>query len=98
VEKTLLELKWKHASQFKKSQKVIWRVDPSDYEVAGFVHNSFNLYQVIVRSAGHMVPAGTLPFLVEIFRILILSSSLLDQPRSARDMMIRYIYDIPFGG
>ncbi|RWS24971.1 putative serine carboxypeptidase CPVL-like protein, partial [Leptotrombidium deliense] len=39
------------------ADRKIWKVDESDKEVAGYVRKVHNFYQVIVRNAGHMVPA-----------------------------------------
>jgi len=47
---------WPGQQQFNKAAKIIWKVLPGDRQPAGYVHTAANLWQVIVRGAGHMVP------------------------------------------
>jgi len=76
TEAFLRSLDWKDIDGYKKVAKVIWKVDPKDVEVAGYVRQFKTLTQVIVRSAGHILPY--------------------DQPRSAFDMIDRFIQSKPF--
>jgi len=56
-ESFLRTVRWKGSEKYKKAQKIIWKINPKDDFVAGYVRNADNLWQVIVRDAGHMVPA-----------------------------------------
>jgi vitellogenic carboxypeptidase-like protein len=47
---------WSGAKAWPDAEKRIWKVDPKDEEVAGYVRNVNQFYYVIVRNAGHMVP------------------------------------------
>lgn len=49
-------LNWKYQSDYLSQSRIIWRVDQSDSEIAGYVKNSHNFYEALVRNAGHMVP------------------------------------------
>jgi len=53
----LRTLKWNGSDDYKKVAKIVWRLKPTDPFVAGFVRQADNLWQVIIRDAGHMVPA-----------------------------------------
>lgn len=59
TEQYLHELSWKGRDAYRAAKKAIWKVEKDDYQVAGYVKRSANLAQVVVRSAGHMVPMGT---------------------------------------
>jgi len=52
----LYNLEWSGADAWKKSKKIIWKINTTDQYVAGFVKQSGNFTQAIVRGAGHMVP------------------------------------------
>ena len=52
----LQTLNWTGIEGYMKAPKFIWKVNESDQEIAGYVRQSTNLTQVIVRNAGHMVP------------------------------------------
>ena len=52
----LNELDWSKAAEYKKAKRMPWKVSDSDSEVAGYVRQVGDFYQVSVRSAGHMVP------------------------------------------
>mmetsp|Transcript_7800 Transcript_7800/g.12938 ORF Transcript_7800/g.12938 Transcript_7800/m.12938 type:complete len:124 (-) Transcript_7800:250-621(-) len=47
---------WSGRAQFLTSKKSVWRVTPTDSEVAGYVKQYRNLTQAVVRGAGHLVP------------------------------------------
>eukprot|EP00105_Crassostrea_gigas_P027928 XP_011449426.1 PREDICTED: probable serine carboxypeptidase CPVL isoform X1 [Crassostrea gigas] len=52
----LLSIDWSGKDLYRTTDRVIWRVNPSDKEVAGYVRVVKNFYQVIVRNAGHILP------------------------------------------
>lgn len=56
TESFLRSVKWKHADEYKKADRLVWKVSPKDQEVAGFVRQVNSFYQVIVRNAGHILP------------------------------------------
>eukprot|EP01125_Pyxidicula_operculata_P016417 TRINITY_DN5648_c0_g1_i1.p1 TRINITY_DN5648_c0_g1~~TRINITY_DN5648_c0_g1_i1.p1 ORF type:complete len:454 (-),score=97.58 TRINITY_DN5648_c0_g1_i1:85-1446(-) len=49
-------LNWVGSNQYKSSSKTVWKVEQTDQQVAGYVRSAFNLVQVVVRMAGHLVP------------------------------------------
>ncbi len=53
-EATLQTLDWDGLPEYRSAQKQIWKVSPNDTEVAGYVRHVRNLYQVVIRNAGHM--------------------------------------------
>eukprot|EP00928_Gymnodinium_smaydae_P040797 TRINITY_DN27634_c0_g1_i1.p1 TRINITY_DN27634_c0_g1~~TRINITY_DN27634_c0_g1_i1.p1 ORF type:complete len:244 (+),score=30.44 TRINITY_DN27634_c0_g1_i1:185-916(+) len=57
TERFLPYLEWPGRAAFAAAQKKIWRIRPSDTEVAGFVHEIDGFQRVVVRGAGHIVPA-----------------------------------------
>jgi vitellogenic carboxypeptidase-like protein len=78
----LVNLDWSGRDLYRNASRAVWRVDPSDGDVAGFVQSirvpgkSFSFTHAIVRTAGHILPH--------------------DQPVRAFDMMRRFILDIPY--
>ncbi|XP_067649438.1 probable serine carboxypeptidase CPVL isoform X2 [Haliotis asinina] len=46
---------WKDQAAYKQATKHIWRVSPTDKDVAGYVRAVGNFTQVIVREAGHII-------------------------------------------
>jgi len=54
TENYLKHLHFNAANDYKTAKRYIWKVDN---EVAGYVKRAGNLTEVLVRSAGHMVPA-----------------------------------------
>lgn len=54
TENYLKKLKFNGDSDYKTAKRMIWHVDN---EVAGYVKHAGNLTEVMVRNAGHMVPA-----------------------------------------
>jgi len=59
TQKMLWNLQWAGLNDYRAADRVIWRINPSDVDVAGYVRQagSYPVYQAIVRDAGHMVPA-----------------------------------------
>jgi len=80
------------------SMFLLFKVEPNDAEVAGYARNALNLWQVIVRTAGHMVPAGAHRCVICIPLIAVSSHSdrVADQPRAALDMITRFVNGVPF--
>ncbi|XP_071108886.1 probable serine carboxypeptidase CPVL isoform X2 [Haliotis cracherodii] len=56
TEAWLQTVQWKGLEKYKKAPKLIWKVNPNDTDVAGYVRQVGNFYQVIVRGAGHILP------------------------------------------
>jgi len=56
TENFLKTLTWKRSAEYLKTKKIVWRINPSDSNVAGFAKEVGNFRQVIIRNAGHMVP------------------------------------------
>jgi vitellogenic carboxypeptidase-like protein len=54
VEKMLESLKWKHGPSLPLAKRVVWKVGEN---VAGYVKSSGNFSYVLVRNAGHLIPA-----------------------------------------
>jgi vitellogenic carboxypeptidase-like protein len=70
------EGQWADAPAFEAAPRAIWKVNPTDVEVAGYAtivwdNDVLKFARVIVRGAGHMLPA--------------------DQPVRALDMITRFI-------
>ncbi|KAK7099541.1 probable serine carboxypeptidase CPVL [Littorina saxatilis] len=56
TEAWLQTVRWSGLVDYKNAERRVWKVTPSDTEVAGWVRQVKNFYQVIVRSAGHILP------------------------------------------
>eukprot|EP00297_Palpitomonas_bilix_P008069 CAMPEP_0113880674 /NCGR_PEP_ID=MMETSP0780_2-20120614/7922_1 /TAXON_ID=652834 /ORGANISM="Palpitomonas bilix" /LENGTH=473 /DNA_ID=CAMNT_0000867387 /DNA_START=186 /DNA_END=1607 /DNA_ORIENTATION=+ /assembly_acc=CAM_ASM_000599 len=52
----LKSLEWDGRDKYLAAQKQVWKINPKDVEVAGFVREAGPLTQAIVRGAGHLVP------------------------------------------
>jgi len=57
TESFLPTVAWNGQQQYIMADRIIWKVQPTDSEVAGYVRVVKNMQQVIVRGAGHIVPA-----------------------------------------
>ena len=60
-ENFLSQLQWDGAAQWRDADRQIWRVQKSDYDVAGYVKQQLpvgkaGLTYVVVREAGHLLP------------------------------------------
>ncbi len=55
-EATLRQLEWDGQDEYKAAPRLVWKVSENDTDVAGYVRHARSLYQVAVRSAGHMTP------------------------------------------
>ncbi|KAK7110316.1 probable serine carboxypeptidase CPVL [Littorina saxatilis] len=56
TEAWLQTVQWTGLPDYLKAERQIWKINPSDTEVAGWVRQVQNFYQVIVRDAGHILP------------------------------------------
>uniref|UniRef100_A0A8B9KVC7 Probable serine carboxypeptidase CPVL n=1 Tax=Astyanax mexicanus TaxID=7994 RepID=A0A8B9KVC7_ASTMX len=56
TERFLPTVNWTGADDYKKAERFHWKVQPSDTEVAGYVRQVGEFYQVIVRGGGHILP------------------------------------------
>lgn len=56
TERFLPTVNWTGADDYKKAERFHWKVRPSDTEVAGYVRQVGEFYQVIVRGGGHILP------------------------------------------
>lgn len=52
----LLSTDWSGLKNYTQAERLIWKLDPTDREVAGYVRVVGQLYQVVVRGAGHILP------------------------------------------
>lgn len=57
TENLIDNLNWTGAKAFAKVKKTIWKVDPNDLEVAGYVRHVKDFYFIVVRNGGHLYPA-----------------------------------------
>ncbi|KAM4704652.1 putative serine carboxypeptidase CPVL [Rhinophrynus dorsalis] len=56
TERFLPTVPWSKVEEYKKAERVCWKVTPSDTEVAGYVRVAGEFSQVIVRGGGHILP------------------------------------------
>uniref|UniRef100_A0A673GYG9 Probable serine carboxypeptidase CPVL n=1 Tax=Sinocyclocheilus rhinocerous TaxID=307959 RepID=A0A673GYG9_9TELE len=56
TERFLPTVNWSKADEYKKVERFHWKVQPSDTEVAGYVRQVGEFFQVIVRGGGHILP------------------------------------------
>eukprot|EP00055_Hartaetosiga_balthica_P010143 m.42338 g.42338 ORF g.42338 m.42338 type:complete len:462 (+) comp7054_c1_seq1:2002-3387(+) len=56
TERFLPTVNWSGADAYMKADRVVWKVEKTDVEVAGFARTVNNFRQVVVRSAGHIAP------------------------------------------
>ncbi|KAI1289754.1 putative serine carboxypeptidase CPVL [Halotydeus destructor] len=56
TENFLHNVRWSGQDEYLKTAKQVWKVDPSDRDVAGYVRHVRDFYHVIVRNGGHMLP------------------------------------------
>jgi len=56
TERFLPSVPWGGQAAYRAAPKAVWRVNPSDKEVAGYARVVGNFSQVVVRAAGHIVP------------------------------------------
>ncbi|KAM5204673.1 putative serine carboxypeptidase CPVL isoform 2-T3 [Hipposideros larvatus] len=56
MERSLMAMNWKGSWDYKKTERKVWKIFKSDNEVAGYVRQVGDFYQVIVRGGGHILP------------------------------------------
>ncbi|KAI4885755.1 hypothetical protein NFI96_011050 [Prochilodus magdalenae] len=56
TERFLPTVNWTGADAYKTAERFHWKLSPSDTEVAGYVRQVNDFYQVIVRGGGHILP------------------------------------------
>lgn len=56
TENFLRQVVWKHRHEYVHAKRYIYKVDPKDSVVAGYVRHAGNLIYALIRNAGHMVP------------------------------------------
>ncbi|KAM3873372.1 putative serine carboxypeptidase CPVL [Diretmus argenteus] len=56
TERFLRTMNWTGASDYKTAPRFHWKVQPTDTEVAGYVRQVQEFYQVIIRGGGHILP------------------------------------------
>uniref|UniRef100_A0A3P8NJK7 Probable serine carboxypeptidase CPVL n=1 Tax=Astatotilapia calliptera TaxID=8154 RepID=A0A3P8NJK7_ASTCA len=56
TERFLPTVNWTGAAEYKKAPRFHWKVQPTDTEVAGYVRQVGEFYQVIIRGGGHILP------------------------------------------
>nr|XP_057941582.1 probable serine carboxypeptidase CPVL [Doryrhamphus excisus] len=56
TERFLPTVNWTGAEEYRTAPRFHWKVQPSDTEVAGFVRQVREFYQVIIRGGGHILP------------------------------------------
>lgn len=56
TERFLPTVNWTGAAEYKTAPRFHWKIQPSDTEVAGYVRQVGEFYQVIIRGGGHILP------------------------------------------
>ncbi|XP_028836518.1 putative serine carboxypeptidase CPVL [Denticeps clupeoides] len=56
TERFLPTVNWSGADEYKRAERFHWKVQPSDGEIAGYVRQVDEFFQVIVRGGGHILP------------------------------------------
>jgi len=56
TEGMLQTVPWQYLDEYKRAKKSVWKVHPTDTEVAGYVRRVHDFYQVAVRGGGHILP------------------------------------------
>ncbi|KAE8596603.1 hypothetical protein XENTR_v10016174 [Xenopus tropicalis] len=56
TERFLPTVPWSKVEEYKKAERFVWKVLPTDTEVAGYVRVAGEFSQVIVRGGGHILP------------------------------------------
>ncbi|XP_077019024.1 putative serine carboxypeptidase CPVL isoform X2 [Tamandua tetradactyla] len=57
TERALLTVRWKGSREYANAERKVWKIFDSDEEVAGYVRQVGDFYQIIVRGGGHILPA-----------------------------------------
>uniref|UniRef100_A0A670Y9N4 Carboxypeptidase vitellogenic like n=1 Tax=Pseudonaja textilis TaxID=8673 RepID=A0A670Y9N4_PSETE len=56
TERFLPTVPWSKAKEYKNAERIVWRIHDKDPDVAGYVRQVGEFYQVIVRGGGHILP------------------------------------------
>uniref|UniRef100_H3B7I3 Carboxypeptidase vitellogenic like n=1 Tax=Latimeria chalumnae TaxID=7897 RepID=H3B7I3_LATCH len=56
TERFLPTVPWSKVEEYKQADRTYWKIRSSDTEVAGYVRQVGEFYQVIVRGGGHILP------------------------------------------
>uniref|UniRef100_A0A667ZJP9 Probable serine carboxypeptidase CPVL n=1 Tax=Myripristis murdjan TaxID=586833 RepID=A0A667ZJP9_9TELE len=56
TERFLPTVNWTRADDYKTAPRFHWKIQPTDTEVAGYVRQVGEFYQVIIRGGGHILP------------------------------------------
>lgn len=56
TERFLPTVNWTGADAYKRAERLHWKVQPSDTEIAGYIRQVDEFYHVIVRGGGHILP------------------------------------------
>ncbi|KAM3822176.1 putative serine carboxypeptidase CPVL isoform 3-T6 [Vipera latastei] len=56
TERFLPTVPWGKVKEYKNAERIVWRIHNKDPEVAGYVRQVGEFYQVIVRGGGHILP------------------------------------------
>ncbi|XP_028325864.1 probable serine carboxypeptidase CPVL [Gouania willdenowi] len=56
TERFLPTVNWTGAAEYKTAPRFYWKLQPTDTEVAGYVRQVQEFYQVIIRGGGHILP------------------------------------------
>ncbi|XP_066441741.1 probable serine carboxypeptidase CPVL [Eleutherodactylus coqui] len=56
TERFLQTVPWSKLEEYKKAKRSVWKIRPTDTEVAGYVRVAGEFAQVIVRGGGHILP------------------------------------------
>uniref|UniRef100_A0A8D0G6Y4 Probable serine carboxypeptidase CPVL n=1 Tax=Sphenodon punctatus TaxID=8508 RepID=A0A8D0G6Y4_SPHPU len=56
TERFLPTVPWSKVEEYKNVERIMWKMHPHDQDVAGYVHQLGEFYQVIVRGGGHILP------------------------------------------
>ncbi|KAH0627357.1 hypothetical protein JD844_002955 [Phrynosoma platyrhinos] len=56
TERFLPTVPWAKVKEYKNAERTVWKICSKDPEVAGYVRQAGDFYQVIVRGGGHILP------------------------------------------
>ncbi|KAJ8415874.1 hypothetical protein AAFF_G00404310 [Aldrovandia affinis] len=56
TERYLPTVPWSGADEYKRTQRFYWKIQPSDTEVAGYIRQVGEFFQVVIRGGGHILP------------------------------------------
>ncbi|KAF7669426.1 hypothetical protein LDENG_00186620 [Lucifuga dentata] len=56
TERFLPTVNWTRAADYQKAPRFHWKLQPTDTEVAGYVRQVGEFYQIVIRGGGHILP------------------------------------------